>query len=85
MKKEITVGQVLSIASAVLIALVTHWYTLNNKITRLETQREEDRIRLFDMQLEISKKFDKIDKNLGDLSNDTRQILINLEKKADRK
>lgn len=85
MKKEITVGQVLSIASAVLIALVTHWYTLNNKITRLETQREEDRIRLFDMQLEISKKFDKIDKTLGDLSNDTRQILITLEKKADRK
>lgn len=84
MKKEITVGQVLSIASAVLIALVTHWYTLNNKITRLETQREEDRIRLFDMQLEISKKFDKIDKNLGDLSNDTRLILITLEKKVDR-
>lgn len=85
MKKEITVGQVLSIASAVLIALVTHWYTLNNKITRLETQREEDRIRLFDMQLEISKKFDKIDKNLGDLSNDTRLILITLEKKVDRR
>lgn len=85
MKKEITLGQLLSVAVSVVIALATGWITQNNKVSKLEEkvmilQQQQTQ------QAEANeKKFDKIDKTLSDIQNDTRLILINLERKADRK
>lgn len=85
MKREITLGQLLSVAVSVVIALATGWITQNNKVSKLEEkvmilQQQQTQ------QAEANeKKFDKIDKTLSDIQNDTRLILINLERKADRK
>lgn len=85
MKKEITLGQLVSVAVTVIIALATGWITQNSKVSKLE----EKVLILQAQQAEQShaneKKFDKIDKVLGDIQADTRQILVNLERKQDRK
>lgn len=85
MKREITVGQLLSVAVSVVIALATGWITQNNKVSKLE-----EKVMILQQQQAQQaeaneKKFDKIDKTLSDIQNDTRLILINLERKADRK
>jgi len=85
MKREITLGQLLSVAVSVVIALATGWITQNNKVSKLE-----EKVMILQQQQAQQaeaneKKFDKIDKTLSDIQNDTRLILINLERKADRK
>lgn len=85
MKKEITVGQLIGSAITLLVAIMTAWITISNKVTRVETQQEQDRVEQYNIQLNNDKKFDKIDAKMDAISNDTRQILINLQNKADRK
>lgn len=85
MKREITLGQLLSVAVSVVIALATGWITQNNKVSKLEEKvmiLQQQQTQQADAN---EKKFDKIDKTLSDIQNDTRLILINLERKADRK
>jgi len=85
MKKEITVGQVVGVAATLLIAIMSAWITLNNKVTRLETKQEQDRVEQYNLQIANDKKFDKMDNKIDGIQNDTRQILINLQNKQDRK
>lgn len=85
MKKEITLGQLLAVAITLLISIVSAWVTINNKVTRLESQQQEYRDQQYTLQVANDKKFDKIDQKMDAISSDTRQILIKLENKADRK
>jgi uncharacterized membrane protein (DUF106 family) len=85
MKKEITLGQLVSVAVTVIIALATGWITQNSKVSKLEEQVLILQERLNEQVAGNEKKFDKIDRQLSDIQSDTRQILINLERKADRK
>jgi len=73
MKKEITVGQLLSVAATLLIALATGWITINNKVSRhdaeIKTTHES-----------INRIEDKVDK-VNELST---RILIEMQNKQDR-
>lgn len=73
MKKEITLGQLISVATVVLISVITGWITMNNKVSKLEVS-DEERSKQFE-RLEL-----KIDKN----NEITTNILIELQNKADR-
>lgn len=85
MKKEITVGQLLGACVTLLIAIVTGWITMSNKVTEL--QRND--VSHSSKELEINVKFNKIDDKLddirSDISNNNTAILVELQKKENRK
>lgn len=85
MKKEITLGQLLSVAVTIIIALATGWITQNSKVSKLEEKVLILQQQQTQQAVTNEKKFDKIDKTLVDIQNDTRLILINLERKQDRR
>lgn len=74
MKKEITIGQALAIAVTIITTLITGWITTTNKIKAIEVKVE---------YLEQSK--EKLESKIDAIQSDTRQILINLERKEDRR
>lgn len=73
MKKEITLGQLLATAVTVVIALVTGWSTMNNKVTRQGEQIEAIKDRQNRVEIMLNKIDDKLE-----------TIIIRLENKKDR-
>lgn len=73
MKKEITIGQLLSVGATLLIAIVTGWVTLNNKVSAHEVEIQS-----------LQKKQDKTEVVLERIEGKITQILINLENKQNR-
>lgn len=73
MKKEITLGQLLSTAVVVMIALLTAWGTMNNRVTRQGEQIEA----IKDRQNRIEMMLNRIDDKL-------ETIIIKIENKKDR-
>jgi uncharacterized membrane protein (DUF106 family) len=84
MKQPTPLWQVISICVTLMIAGITGLLVQNNKISRLEAEVKELRSQQYTMQLSNDKKFDKIDGKIDGIQSDTRQILINLERKQDR-
>jgi hypothetical protein len=85
MKQPTPLWQVISICITVLIASFTGILTQSNKIAELSRDVENMKLEQYNMQLSSDKKFDRIDAKIDLIQSDTRLILINLEKKADRK
>lgn len=81
MKKEITLGQLLSVGVTLLITIITGWVTINNKVSSHEEQiksleNRQTKVELVNDRIEL--KIDKINENIG-------TILVKLEGKKDRK
>lgn len=74
MKQPTPLWQVISICVTVLIASFTGILAQSNKIARLEEKIGN-----------TERQFNNMSKKLDDLQLDTRQILITLQNKADRK
>lgn len=85
MKQPTPLWQVISICVTVLIASFTGIIAQSNKIAALQKDIENIKTQQYNMQLNTDKKFDKIDAKIDAIQNDTRQILVELEKKANRK
>lgn len=84
MKQPTPLWQVISICVVVLIASFTGILNQSNRIAELKKDVENLKIYQYNLQISTDKKFDKIDTKIDGIQNDTRQILINMEKKADR-
>lgn len=73
MKQEMTTGQLLGACTTVLIAILTAWITLNNKVTRLESRQDT-----------IDQRFDKIELKIDLLIDQTHNVRLELERKVNR-
>ena len=73
MKREITLGQLLAVATTLLIALATGWVTINKEVTKSSTRIDS---------LEFRQ--DKTDRILERIEGKVELILIKLENKKDR-
>lgn len=73
MKREITLGQLLSVATTLLIALATGWITINKEVTKSSTRIDS---------LEVRQ--DKTERILERIEAKVELILIKLENKKDR-
>ncbi len=82
MRREITLGQLLSVAMGIIISLATGWITQNNKVSKLEEQVRNMQTEMYNMQLRSDSKFDKIDNKLDVITNGISDLK---ERKADRK
>lgn len=85
MKQPTPLWQVISICITVLIASFTGIISQSNKTAALSKDLENVKIELFNIKMNSDKKFDKMDSKIDLIQNDTRQILINMERKMDRK
>lgn len=82
MKKEITLGQLLSVAVTILIAIATGWITLNNKVAKSEERDRNLEIKQTELEIRNERKFDRIDNKLDAIQTGISDIK---EKKADRR
>lgn len=73
MKKEITVGQFLSVAATLLIAMATGWITINNKVASHAVRLQG-----------VEARQDKTERILERIEGKIELILINLQNKKDR-
>lgn len=85
MKQPTPLWQAVSIAITLLIAIVTGWVTLNNKVSRIEAKQELERINSEFIRTSMEKKIDKLDDKIDNQGKDIRQILIEIQNKQDRK
>lgn len=85
MKQPTPLWQVISICVVVLMASFTGILNASNHISKLQEQIDNLKAQQYNMQIESDKKFDKIDTKIDLIQIDTRQILINLANKQDRK
>lgn len=69
MKKEITLGQLVSVSATLLIAIVTAWVTINNKVSAHSEAIES-----------IKKRQDRTDVQLDKIDATTTTILFELQK-----
>lgn len=73
MKKEITIGQLLSVGATLLIAIVTGWVTLNNRVSTHDAEIRH-----------LQSRYDKAEKTFERIEDKVEQILIKMENKKDR-
>lgn len=73
MKKEITLGQLLSVGVTVLLTIISGWITMNNKITKIEARQEMSEKRWEKIEL-------KLDENLSAIN----QVKVELQNKKNR-
>ena len=85
MKQPTPLWQVISICVVVLIASMTGIVTQSNRVASLQRDLENVKSQLYNTQISADKKFDRIDNKIDLIQNDTRQILVNLERKEDKK
>lgn len=85
MKRPAVIWQVIAICVAILSPIVAGLISQSNTVSELRTKVTNLELKIYDQQINSDKKFEKIDSKIDLIQNDTRQILINLEKKADRK
>ncbi len=84
MKKEITLGQFLSVAAAVLIAIATGWLTMSNKIAVAESNiRELQNLRDVD-RVEYKAAVNELKFKIDDSNAKILGILLELQNKQNR-
>lgn len=81
MKKEINLGQLLAVAVTLLIAIVTGWVTINNKVAahEIEIQNIKDR------QQKTETVLDRIESKIDEINKGQTDILVKLENKQNKK
>lgn len=84
MKKEITLGQLLSVSIALFISLVTGWITLTNKVSSQEVEINRLQKNQEYMQQKWDHGMERLEFKIEDGNEDIKKILIELQNKADR-
>lgn len=85
MKQPTQMWQLIISIFVVLLSCGAGIINQSNKIAKLEEKIQNESIDRFNAQIAADKKFDKIDIKIDGIQADTRQILINLANKQDRK
>lgn len=85
MRQPTQIWQLIISVAAVMLSCFAGIINQSNKITKLETKVETLKTEQYNMQIMSDKKFDRMEIKMDAIQADTRQILITLERKADRK
>jgi len=85
MKQPTQMWQLIISIFVVLLSCGAGILNQSNKIAKLEEKLSNESVERFNAQIVADKKFDKIDTKIDAIQADTRQILVNLANKVDRK
>lgn len=84
MKREVTLGQVLSIAVTIIIACLTGWISLSNRVAAADERDKNLEIRMTGYEIRQDKENGEIKKTLQEINGTVNDIRLDLKDKADR-
>jgi len=84
MKKEITLGNLLTVATTVVLAFLAAWITMNNKVAEMKVKQAEDEKRYYDSQIANDRKADRIEAKMDKLFDVMNDLSIKVENKVTR-
>lgn len=84
MKKEITIGQLLSAAFGLLMAILAGWISVKERLATIETVNKNQDIEINKLWIEQRQTAAETKVQIQDLQKTANQILITLERKKDR-
>lgn len=85
MKQQTNFWQVIAVCLTICVPISIGLIKQGKEVAALRTDVTNIQLERFNDKMQADKKFDKMDAKMDLIQNDTRQILIRLESKADRK
>lgn len=84
-KREVTLGQLITVATTLVILIITQWVSLNIRVTKLEVE-STDRTRYeTEYRLEMKSSQAETNATLKMLNESVQEIKVSLQNKQDRR
>lgn len=84
-KREVTLGQLITVATTLVILIITQWVSLNIRVTKLEVESTERTRYETEYRLEMKSSQAETNATLKTLNESVQEIKVSLQNKQDRR
>ena len=84
-KREVTLGQLITVATTLVILIITQWVSLNIRVTKLEVESVERTRYETEYRLEMKSSQAETNATLKMLNESVQEIKVSLQNKQDRR
>ena len=84
-KREVTLGQLITVATTLVILIITQWVSLNIRVTKLEVESTERTRYETEYRLEMKSSQAETNATLKTLNESVQEIKVSLQNKEDRR
>lgn len=84
-KREVTLGQLITVATTLVILIITQWVSLNIRVTKIEVESVERTRYETEYRLEMKSSQAETNATLKMLNESVQEIKVSLQNKQDRR
>ena len=84
-KREVTLGQLITVATTLIILIITQWVSLNIRVTKLEVESVERTRYETEYRFEMKSSQAETNATLKTLNESVQEIKVSLQNKQDRR
>ena len=84
-KREVTLGQLITVATTLVILIITQWVSLNIRVTKIEVESVERTRYETEYRLEMKTSQAETNATLKTLNESVQEIKVSLQNKQDRR
>lgn len=84
-KREVTLGQLITVATTLVILIITQWVSLNIRVTKIEVESVERTRYETEYRLEMKTSQAETNATLKTLNESVQEIKLSLQNKQDRR
>lgn len=84
-KREVTLGQLITVATTLVILIITQWVSLNIRVTKIEVESVERTRYETEYRLEMKSSQAETNATLKALNESVQEIKVSLQNKQDRR
>ena len=84
-KREVTLGQLITVATTLVILIITQWVSLNIRVTKIEVESVERTRYETEYRLEMKSSQAETNATLKTLNESVQEIKVSLQNKQDRR
>lgn len=84
-KREVTLGQLITVATTLVILIITQWVSLNIRVTKMEVESVERTRYETEYRLEMKSSQAETNATLKTLNESVQEIKVSLQNKQDRR
>lgn len=84
-KREVTLGQLITVATSLVILIITQWVSLNIRVTKIEVESVERTRYETEYRLEMKSSQAETNATLKTLNESVQEIKVSLQNKQDRR
>ena len=84
-KREVTIGQLITVATTLVILIITQWVSLNIRVTKIEVESVERTRYETEYRLEMKSSQAETNATLKTLNESVQEIKVSLQNKQDRR